>query len=456
MHRSLRRAAAVSLVALGVVAVTAGPASAHPLGNFSVNTFSEVVVEPSAVRVSVVVDRAEIPTRQLFPTLDDRTGRLPGGADALASSQCVDVASAASLEVDGRAVPLSVTDASLDFPPGAAGLRTARLTCVLRTADLDVVGAGVDFALSRIAPADGWRETVALGDGVRLVDADVPTSSLSDALREYPEDRLASPLDVSSASFSVAAGSGAVTGVGALVAGVGDSVLPRGADRVTQAFTALVSRDRLTVPFGLFAVVVAMVLGGLHAFAPGHGKTVMAACLVGRRGTVRDAVLLGTAVTVTHTVGVLALGLVLTVLGLAQPERAYPLLAAASGLLLVGIGVVLLRSARRRRVVPVAAVLPAPERVLVGAGVAQGRGDRTHGDHAHADGTRDGHDHGHHAGHRHGAHDHGQAAQDDHAHGDPDHASTHPVHDHAHHHAHGDHAHAHSAHAHAHLSLIHI
>ena len=414
MHRTARRAAVVLAAAAGLVALAAAPALAHPLGNFSVNTSSTVVVEPSAVQVQVVVDRAEIPTRQLFPSLDDRTGELPGGVDAVAAAQCADVAAAATLTLDGARVPLAVSAQDLAFPAGAAGLRTARLTCLLGASDLSPVGSAVEYSLGRVSPAAGWRETIALGDGVRLAGSSVPDTSSTDALRDYPEERLASPLDVSSATFDVREGSGTASGVGALIGGVGDGVLPRGADRVTQAFTDLVSRDRLTVPFGLFAVLVAALLGGLHAFAPGHGKTVMAACLVGRRGTVRDAVLLGAAVTVTHTVGVLVLGLVLTVLGLAEPERAYPVLAAASGLLLVGIGVVLLRSARARSAAPQHdhdheqahdhdhTREHADARVLVGsvaapAPVAPHPGGHEHHEH---------HEHGHSHDHDHDDHDH--------------------------------------------------
>jgi nickel/cobalt exporter len=102
-------------------------------------------------------------------------------------------------------------------------------------------------------------------------------------------------------------------------------------------------------------VLVVMLLaalgwGALHALSPGHGKSMVAAYLIGTRGTSRDAVLLGMTVTVTHTIGVFALGLV--TLALSQyilPEQLYPWLTLISGLMVVAVGAGVLRSRLRRR-----------------------------------------------------------------------------------------------------------
>jgi ABC-type nickel/cobalt efflux system permease component RcnA len=88
--------------------------------------------------------------------------------------------------------------------------------------------------------------------------------------------------------------------------------------------------------------------GAVHALSPGHGKAMVAAYLVGTRGSTRDAILLGATVTVTHTAGVVALGVV--ALGLSAwilPEQLYPWLTLASGLLVVGVGVAVLRGRLR-------------------------------------------------------------------------------------------------------------
>jgi ABC-type nickel/cobalt efflux system permease component RcnA len=92
------------------------------------------------------------------------------------------------------------------------------------------------------------------------------------------------------------------------------------------------------------SLAIAFFWGAAHAFSPGHGKSVIAAYLVGSRGTPRHAVLLGVTVTVTHTIGVFALGLV--TLSLSQfvlPEQLYPWLNFISALLIVGVGISVLR-----------------------------------------------------------------------------------------------------------------
>ena len=451
MRRKALRGLALGAAVVTAVLVPASAAFAHPLGNFTVNTYSAVVVEPSVVRVDVVVDRAEIPTRQVFPRLDDRTGALPGDeVSSTAASQCDAVAAGAELTLDGRPTALQVNATELTFPEGAAGLRTARLVCFLTTDRVDgLVGTRLRYALTPPSRAAGWHETTAVGDGTRLRGADVPEKSVSDALRAYPEDLLSSPLDVRSASFEVASGTGLAKGGGGLVAGGAANALPRGADRLTEAFTSLVSRDRLDAPFVLGALGIALLLGGAHAFAPGHGKTVMAAYLVGQRGAFRDAALIGASVTVTHTLGVLVLGIALSAAGLATPERLYPWLGLASGLLLVGIGAALLHARRRTRLdaaghahPPHAATALSSTPALVHAGSGSPAQVAPAGDHP------DDHDHPHEHAHAPDhepphPHDHDPAPDHDHA---PDHDP--PDHD-PHGHDGGEHSHGLFTHSHA-------
>jgi ABC-type nickel/cobalt efflux system permease component RcnA len=127
------------------------------------------------------------------------------------------------------------------------------------------------------------------------------------------------------------------------------AALPRGIDGATRSFTDLVARRDISVGFGMLAFAIALLLGGLHALAPGHGKTVMAAYLVGQRGSMRQAGLVGLTVTTTHTLGVLVLGLVLSTSAAISPERLYPWLGLASGVLLAGVGAGLLTRALRAR-----------------------------------------------------------------------------------------------------------
>lgn len=93
----------------------------------------------------------------------------------------------------------------------------------------------------------------------------------------------------------------------------------------------------------LGALVSAFLLGAAHALTPGHGKTIVAAYLVGSRGRVMDAVLLGSVVTLTHTASVFALGLAtLYASQSVSLDRIYPVLATLSGALVAGIGAWLL------------------------------------------------------------------------------------------------------------------
>jgi nickel/cobalt exporter len=115
-----------------------------------------------------------------------------------------------------------------------------------------------------------------------------------------------------------------------------------GVDRATAAFTALIGERSRTPGFAVVALLLAVALGAAHALAPGHGKTVMAAYLVGLRGRLRQAMTIGVTVTITHTAGVLLLGLVLSTTRAVASERVYPWLGLASGLLLAAVGVGLL------------------------------------------------------------------------------------------------------------------
>jgi ABC-type nickel/cobalt efflux system permease component RcnA len=108
------------------------------------------------------------------------------------------------------------------------------------------------------------------------------------------------------------------------------------------------------LPAVLLALGLAALVGALHAATPGHGKTLMAAYLVGSRGTVRHALGLGLTVTLSHTVGVLALGGIVVVAGAAIPsERLLPMLGLASGIVVTGLGIAFLAqrlvAARRER-----------------------------------------------------------------------------------------------------------
>jgi len=116
----------------------------------------------------------------------------------------------------------------------------------------------------------------------------------------------------------------------------------------------LLHQGNLSAAMVLAGMAVAFGLGAVHALSPGHGKTIVAAYLVGSRSTARHAVLLGVTVTFTHTVTVFLLGFATLFLSrYVLPEKIYPLLGTVSGLAIVWVGATLfvqrLRAAQRRR-----------------------------------------------------------------------------------------------------------
>src|SRR5262249_38867676 len=100
---------------------------------------------------------------------------------------------------------------------------------------------------------------------------------------------------------------------------------------------------------GALAVLLRLTLGAAHAALPGHGKTVMAAYIAGRRGRPRDALTVGAIVTLTHTGGVLVLGLLLTATASLAGEVVLAWLGVASGVLVAVVGTAMLVGALRRR-----------------------------------------------------------------------------------------------------------
>ena len=371
----------------------ATPASGHPLGNFTVNQHSALVVSPGRVTIELVVDMAEIPTFQARSEIDTDgdTTVSPNEAAAYRQRACAGLAAGVEQHFEGRPAPApTVATSDLAFPPGEAGLATMRLTCGL-TAPAARASGRLDFANRNFTNRLGWREVTAVGDGIRLAAGDVPTRSSSAVLTDYPEDLLSSPLDQRQASLQLegadhaAAIPAAPAGHSSGAAAGPSTVAPaRGGDRFSAAFTGLVARQQFTVGFGLLALVAAIALGALHALAPGHGKTVMAAYLVGERGSFRQAALLGLTVTSTHTAGVLLLGLVLSGSTAVVPEELYPWLGMTSGAMLAGVGVSLLIRAWRRR----------------SGGLGAFAAHRHHGEHDHGPG------HHHHGHHGHGGHHH--------------------------------------------------
>ena len=322
--------ALVALLALVALMLPAA-ALAHPLGNFTVNRYSEIVLSGERIYVRYALDLAEIPAFQ-----EGAKVRAPEFADSVAAGLV--------LELDGLRVPLVPLEHEVRAAPGAGGLETMRFDAVFAAPE-SAQGRMLEFRDLNFERRLGWKEVVVVAsEGARLDSADAPTTSTSDALRAYPPDLLSSPLDVSSARVAYEPGEGP---------GTPPTVATGPAEPATAGgFESLIARDELGVGVILVSLFVAMFWGAAHALTPGHGKAIVAGYLVGSRGRPRHALLLGLIVTATHTAGVFALGLVTLLLSrFIVPERLYPWLTLASGLLVVGVGAVVLagrvRSGRR-------------------------------------------------------------------------------------------------------------
>src|ERR1700683_2676198 len=115
--------------------------------------------------------------------------------------------------------------------------------------------------------------------------------------------------------------------------------LLQGAAPQTDALTRLLHQQLLTPWMIAAAIGIAFVLGAAHALTPGHGKTIVAAYLVGSRGTLKHAAFLGGMVTLTHTITVFLLGLAtLFLFQYVVPQKVTQVLGAISGLSIVVIG----------------------------------------------------------------------------------------------------------------------
>lgn len=361
----------------------AGNAAAHPLGNFSISQYSAIHIAKQEVELRYIVDLAEIPTFQeiqesgLVAKADDAS------AKTYAARKADSLRAGLRLEVNGKPIDLRADSQEIIFPEGAGGLPTLKLGVVYKgklAADANGMYA-LNYRDDNFLGRAGWKEIIAsAAPGVTLLSSSVPERDRSARLSDYPTDLLNSPPQQLTAqvNFSLPVGAAAVVSsnpvvMPALVKSEEKSsprpsatktdtepaavVTPGGnstADRSLQlqansqatprnAFTEIMAQKELSVGIVLAALAIAVGLGAFHALEPGHGKTLVAAYLVGSHGTIKHAVLLGLIVTAAHTAGVYLLGAItLYASRYIVPERLYPWLGALSGLMIAALGLVLL------------------------------------------------------------------------------------------------------------------
>jgi nickel/cobalt exporter len=412
MGRRAFRTVSATVAALIVGLAIPIVAAAHPLGNFTINHYAGITVAPTAIHLDIVIDMAEIPAFQERQTMDvDGDGTVDDGeAAAGANADCAHLAENVHLARNGTPLALVPTTHAVSFPPGAGGLSTLRLECGY-DAPLGSTISGpttIDFTDRSYTERLGWREVVAVADGVELDSHGLPSTSPSQRLTSYPADLIALPLDVRSASLVARPGGAHLPSVGpaasAPAANAASGAVPGG---VSASELPDIFRSADLTPIVLMvSLITAAWLGAVHALTPGHGKTLMAAYLVGTRGTAVHAVGLGLSVAVSHTIGILALAFVIVgAQGVLPPDvvfRAAPIVAAVT---IVAIGGWMLAAEIRRR-----------RRRLAAPAVAGGQhshgGDQPHpDDHDHDRGHTDGgpvetHEHAHEHPHDHGEHTH--------------------------------------------------
>ncbi len=389
-HRPRHRRRLRGLAALiGACAAFALPAlvAAHPLGNFTINHYAGVRVESDHILLDIVVDQAEIPTFQARLGFDtDGDGEVSDAeTDAGRATACTSLAPSLALSVGGARQSLVLDVAGLTFPSGVGGLNTMRIVCGFSATLSAPLAAGTPVAFADTSSADrlGWREIVMTGSGVSLAASkgELRTTSTSNRLRTYPTNLLtqaladtsvtvvATPggptlpaLDIPDASPLTVAGVGQVATassapgaaiasappVAAVVAAPAVASVPGG---VTGGELPSIFRSTDLSPIVLLvSILTAAALGAGHALTPGHGKTLMAAYLVGTRGTPLHAAGLGLSVTVSHTLGILVLAAVVVgAQGFLPPDtvvRSAPVIAAIS---IVAIGGWMLFGEGRRR-----------------------------------------------------------------------------------------------------------
>lgn len=404
--------------------LSATAASTHPMGNFSVSHYARLDLSQDECTLTYVLDFAEIPTFQLLQEWNV-DAKDAAGLRVKATGEAKNWLKDLVIRSNQIAVSPLVKSIQVKVQDGAGGMPVLRVAIVSK---LSLPSGTVEYEDRNYPGRTGWKEIVIhQGRGAKLEQASHRDKDLSAGLTRYPVDLLVTPPQDVKASirwkvqrpFIVHAPKQDVKNLQKSLP-IAPSVptsftvqQPTAAGSVVKGdFLSRLLRTRdIGLGFMLIGVAVAFGLGAMHALSPGHGKTIVAAYLVGSRGTMKHALFLGSTVTLTHTTSVFLLGIsVLCFERYFIPDRIIPWLGALSGLSIVCVGIFLLYQRAK---------------ALLGG----------EGGHEHF------HTHGHHHDHTHSHENH----HHDHSH--------HVAHDHdlQHNHSHGLHVHSHGGRPHSHL-----
>jgi nickel/cobalt transporter (NicO) family protein len=328
-------------------------ADAHPLGNFTINHFSRLEVGHDRVNVHYVVDMAEIPAFQVLQKIDADEDGIPSAMElkTYLGQAADEYTKGLQLQAGERAIPLQAIPKAVTLPPGVGGLSTLRLEYdfigIIPTSGTSDVQA-LHFEDTNHPYRIGWREVVVQAQpGISIFNSSAYGNAITDELKAYPQDLLTTPLDERIVDLSFTRGA-VPDNATPLATRTGRPIVIK-RDRLSE----LMAIPKLTPAIALVSLLVAAVLGSVHALSPGHGKTMVAAYLVGSKGTAQHALFLGITVTITHTLGVFALGLVTLFASQSMlPEQLFPILSLISGGLVVVLGLSLLVQRWRAAITP--------------------------------------------------------------------------------------------------------
>ena len=325
------RIAAIALVVFFSIPI---PVFAHPLGNFTSNHLTRLEVGPHTIGVHYVLDDAEIPTFSLLRSLDAHGKPSLATLNAWALRHANEIAPQLVLTIGGQPVALALNGTHVQLRGGAAGLSTLYFTADFR-AQRPPGAQRIEYNDTTLLGRIGWKDVVV-----------APGREPTHELRVYPDALIGSPRDRTTVTVSVSA-AGALSAADVAAAPVFGAASAARMNDLSDVLARNLS-DPLVL---LGALLLAVGLGALHALEPGHGKTLLAISLVGARATVPQAVILATALTVAHTMGVLIFGaVVLTLARYIVPESLYPWIALLSGVFVAMLGArALAREIARRR-----------------------------------------------------------------------------------------------------------
>ncbi len=314
--------------------------AAHPMGNFSINHFAALEVHPTLVRLRYVIDMAEIPTFQEMQEHGVMARPDEPKTIAYRERKVEELRQGLVIRTGDSVLPLTLQTSEISFPPGAGDLPTLRLAMVYQ-APLTAETGELVYEDRNFSQRVGWKEIVASPHGgASFMRSSVPGESKSKQLTEYATDLLQAPPQDLRATLTFVIPAVArfqKPQVPASAATVAPSVPEAQTPR--SLLTDLVTARQLSPGIIFLSLLVAIGLGAFHALEPGHGKTLVAAYLVGSRGTAWHALYLGLIVTATHTAGVYLLGVVTLFLShYVVPERLYPWLGGMSGVIITGLG----------------------------------------------------------------------------------------------------------------------